>query len=199
MQAAGSQADHGVSRFDAPAIQEAGFLHHPDNRSAQVVFAGAVKAGHLRRFAADERAMILRASARKAADQFGKDARLQLSRADIIQKEKRFRPEDRDVIDAMVDQVLADSVMAVHGEGDFELGPHAIRAGNQHRLPELFGVERKQPAEPANLAEHLTAMGGRQQPGQTGLDLVSEVNIDTGSSVSFLFHCGAQVTCPALR
>jgi hypothetical protein len=39
-------------------------------------------------------------------------------------------------------------------------------------------------------------MGGGEQPGQTGLDLVSEVNIDTGCGVSFLFHCGAQVTCP---
>jgi hypothetical protein len=96
----------------------------------------------------------------------------------------------------MIDQILPNSAMAVHGEGDFELGPHAIRAGDQHRLPELFAVERKQPAEPADFAQHFTAMGGGEQPGQTGLDLVSEVNIDTGCGVSFLFHCGAQVTCP---
>ena len=94
----------------------------------------------------------------------------------------------------MIDQILADRVMTVHGEGDFELGPHAIRAGNQHRLPEFFGIERKQPAEPPDLAEHFTAMGGGQQPGQSGLDLVSQINIHPGGGVSFLFHCAAQVT-----
>ncbi len=93
----------------------------------------------------------------------------------------------------MVDQILPDRVMPVHGEGDFELGPDAIHAGNQHRLPEFFGIEGKQPAKTADLAEHLAAMGRSEQLGQSGLDPVAQININPGGGVSFLSHAGGKL------
>jgi len=83
--------------------------------------------------------------------------------------------------------------MAVHGEGDFEFGPDAIRAGNQDGLPEFFGVERKQSAEPPDLAEHLTAMRRSEQLGQSGFDPVPQINVNPGGSVSFLSHAGGKL------
>ena len=124
----------------------------------------------------------------KAGDQLREDAGPQRPRADVIQKEKRFRAQDGDVVDAMIDKVLADGVVAVHGEGDLELGAHAVGAGDQDRLAELFGVQREQAAEAAHLAEHLAAARGGQQPGQGGFDLVAQVNVNAGGGVSFLLH-----------
>ena len=102
----------------------------------------------------------------------------QLARADVIQKEKRLRAQHGDVVDAMIDKILADGVVAVHGEGDFELGAHAVGAGDQDGLAEFFGVEGEQSAEAADFAQHLAAVGGGEQLGQGGFDPVAQVNID---------------------
>ena len=112
---------------------------------------------------------------------------LQFARADVIQKEKRFRAQHGDVVDAMIDKVLADRVVAVHGEGDFQLGAHAVGAGDQHRLAEFFGVEGEQAAEAADFAQDLAAAGGGEQARQGGFDFVAQVNVDARRGVSFRF------------
>ena len=63
-------------------------------------------------------------------------------------------PQHRDVIDAMIDEILPDGVRPIHREGDLELGADAIDARNQHGLAVLPRVEREQPAEAAHLAQH---------------------------------------------
>ncbi len=97
----------------------------------------------------------------------------------------------------MIDQVLADGVVAVQGEGDFELGAHAVGAGDEDRLAEFLGVQREQAAKAADLAQHLAAAGGGEQPGQGGLDPVAQVNIDPRRRVSFAPHAPAPYPAPA--
>ena len=88
----------------------------------------------------------------------------------------------------MIDQILPHRVMTVHGKGDFQFGADAVRAGNEDRLAVFFCVERKQSAEPPHPAHHFTATGGSQQLGQCGFDLVTQSDIDSRGSVSFLSH-----------
>ena len=137
--------------------------------------------------------MIGGAGAGKARDQLLEDPGPQLPRADVIQKEKRFRAENGDVVDAMIDEVLADGVVAVQGEGDFQLGAHAVGAGDQDRLAEFLGVEGKQAAEAAHVAEHLAAAGGGEQAGQRGLDFVAQADVHAGGGISFLLHLRGKV------
>src|SRR5205807_7187822 len=151
-------ADDRVPWLDGFAVEHPGPFHDADNRAADIVFARLIEAGQLSGFAADKRTIVFRAGLREAFDDFGEDARLQFAGADIVQEEQRLRPEHRDVINAMVDEVLTDGVVPPQGEGNLQLGAHAIHAGNQHRPPVFPGVERKQAAEPANLAEHFSAM-----------------------------------------
>ena len=65
------------------------------------------------------------------------------------EKKERFGPQHRDVVHAMVHEVLPDGVVAAHREGDFQLRADAINAGNEHRLFVVAGVEREQPAKAA--------------------------------------------------
>ena len=41
---------------------------------------------------------------------------------------------DRDVVDAVVDQINSHGGMAIQCEGDFQLGPHAVDAGNENGI-----------------------------------------------------------------
>ena len=115
-------------------------------------------------------------------------ARLQLARAEVIEEEERLGAQHGDVVDAMVDQVLADGVVAVHREGELELGADAIHAGDQHRLAVFAHVQREEAAEAADLAEHLGPMRGPRASRQGGLDPVAQVNIDARAGVCLLFH-----------
>ena len=188
VQAAGGQTDHRIARPNGLAVEHLGFLDHADNGSAEVVFARLIEAGHLSGLAADERAVVLRARLGKAFDDVLEDARLQPAGANVIQEEERLGAEDGDVVDAMVDQVLADGVVAVQREGELELGADAIDAGNEDGLPVFANVQREEAAEPAHFAEHLRPMRRPEQAGQSGLDLVAQVDIDARAGVSLLFH-----------
>ena len=57
-----------------------------------------------------------------------KTARLEFLRADVIEKEERPRAEDRDVVDAVIDEIGADGVVPVHRKGDLQLRPDAVDA-----------------------------------------------------------------------
>ena len=189
VQAAGGDADDRVAGPDGfLAVEHFGFFHHADNRAAHVVFALLVKARHLRRLAADERAMIFRAGARKALDDVGEHVRLQFAGAEVIEEKQRLGAQHGDVVDAMIHEVGADGVVPVHREGDFELGADAVHGRHEHRLAVFFQVEREQAAEAADLAEHLAAMRGGEQLRQGGLDLVAQINVHARAGVSFLFH-----------
>src|SRR5260221_13215845 len=132
MKAVRRQTDPGLARLNRLAVQHLGFLDHSDNCAAHIVLARLIKSGHLRRLAADERATVLRTSASEAVDQLREDPWLQLPGADVIEKEKRLRAENCDVVHTVVDQILADGVMAVHRESELQLRSNTIDAGNQH-------------------------------------------------------------------
>jgi len=93
MQAARRDADDGVPCPDGfLAVEHLGFFDHADNRAAHVVFALLVKTGHLRRLAADERAVVFRAGAREALDDVGENVRLEFAGAEIIEKNSGSAP-----------------------------------------------------------------------------------------------------------
>ena len=111
------------------------------------------------------------------------------ARAEVIEEEERLCAEHGDVVDAMVHEVRADGVMFVHGEGDLELRAHAVHAADQNRLAIFLKVEREQPAEAADFAEHFAAMRAGKQLRECGFDLVAEIYVNAGGGVGFLFHC----------
>ena len=61
-------------------------------------------------------------------------ASVELARRQVVEEEQRRRALHGDVVDAVVDQVLADRVVNAQLKGDLQLGAHAIGARHQHRV-----------------------------------------------------------------
>ena len=53
--------------------------------------------------------------------------RIELADSKIVEKEKGLSTLNSDVVDAMIDQVFADGVVATRGKSDFQLRADAVR------------------------------------------------------------------------
>ncbi len=92
-----------------------------------------VDARHLGRLAAQQRAAGRLAGRGRAAHHCGHHLRIQLAAGDVVQEEQWPRALHQDVVDAVVDDVVADRVVAAQRRGDLGLGAHAVGRGHQHR------------------------------------------------------------------
>ena len=71
MQAGGGYADEFVAGANRTTVEDAVFLDHADDGAANIVLSGLIKAGHLRRLAADKGAVVFAAADRETADDVG--------------------------------------------------------------------------------------------------------------------------------
>ena len=120
-------------------------LDDADDEAGDVVFAVGVEAGHLRGLAADQRAAVLAAGARHAADDLLGDLRRQASGREIVEKEQRLGALHEDVVDAVVDQIGADRVVTAGHEGDLQLRADAVGARHEHGSRNWPGASRNRP------------------------------------------------------
>ncbi len=183
MQAVGGKAEHDVAGPDAAAIDHRCAIDHADDASREVVFAFAIHARHLCRLASDQGTTARATSLRKTGQNLIENLRLKAFRADVIEKEERSRAQHRDVVDAVVYEVGADRVVAIHRERDLQLGADAIHARDQHRLAHAGEVRGEEPAEAADFPEHLRAMRAFHARLDALLDEIAEVNIYARSRV----------------
>ncbi len=111
---------------------------------------------------------------------------------EVIEKEERLRALHGDVIDAVVYQVLTDSVMNAELEGDLELGADAIGARDEHGIFIALEIGREERAEAADAAEHATGEGLLRERLDTLLGLIAARDIDAGIGIGDLlvFCCG---------
>ena len=95
------------------------------------------------------------AAARQARHHLRGHAGLQLSGREVVQEEERHGALHRDIVDAVIHQILAHRVVTAGQEGDFDLGAHAIGRADQHRL--LPSGQRVARAERADIGQHARA------------------------------------------
>ena len=112
-----------------------------DDEAGEVVFAVGVEAGHLGGLAAEQRAAVRPAGAGDAVDDRAATSGDEAAGGEVVEKEERPRALDEDVVDAVVDEILADRVVHAGQERDLELGPDAVRARHQHLVGDA-GVGR---------------------------------------------------------
>ena len=136
------------------AVDDTAPFDGPDDEAGEIVLAVRVEAGHLRRLAAEQRAPVLAARARHAADDlFGHGGR-QAPRREVIEEEERRRTLHEDVVHAVVHEIGTDGVVPVGEKRDLQLRADAVSARHQHRLAEAHAGEAEQPAEGADLRQH---------------------------------------------
>jgi hypothetical protein len=182
VRAARREAEHGVSRCDRPAVDDARFLDHADREPGEVVLAFGVHAGHLGGLAADQRAAGELAAVRDALDDALGDVDVQLPARVVVEEEQRLGALHEDVVDAHRDQVLADRVVPAERERELELGADAVGAGDQHRLAEAL-ADLDERAEAADAGEHLRAHRALRVRLDALDQRVARVDVDAGVSV----------------
>src|SRR6266852_6430160 len=94
-----------VAGGDVLAGEELSAFDGADDESGEIVFAGRIKPGHFRGFAADESAARFAARAAHAFDELLDDLWIELAHREIVQKKKRLGALHENVIDAVIDEV----------------------------------------------------------------------------------------------
>src|SRR6266705_6463450 len=88
----------------------------------------------------------------------------------------------------MVHQIDADGVVPVHREGHLQFCADAIDANDQHWLAHPGKIRREQSAKAANFSEHFRTVCLPNESPDLLLQLVAQIDIYTGTRVSFLRH-----------
>ena len=81
-------------------------------------------------FASKQRAVGIGAGVGDALDETGDQVLFQLAHANVVEEEQRRRARRQNVVNAMVDDVVAKGVVAPERPGDADLRPH--RVGTRH-------------------------------------------------------------------
>lgn len=138
MQALRRKTEQEIAWLDVFAGEHLAALYRAHDEACQVIFAGSIHAWHFSRFTANQGAAIPFTSARDALHDASAHRRIELGNGKIVEEEKRFSTLDGDVIDTMIHQVFADSIVAAGGKSDFEFGSHSIGGTDQNRIVPAF-------------------------------------------------------------
>ncbi len=183
VEAVGGQADEDVAYFDGVAGDDLVAADGADDGAGEVVLVVGVEAGHLCGFAADEGAAVGAAGFAETLDYGFDGGAVELAGGEIVEEEERAGALDGDVVDAVVDEVLADGVVDVELEGDFEFGANAIHRRDQDGVGVLFEVEGEEAAEAADLGEDLAVEGFAGEHFDALLAALGAGDIDSGVGV----------------
>ncbi len=157
MRPAGGQTQHHIPAFHIIAQFDLIFFHHSHDESNQVVVFFGVYPGHFRGFAADQGAACVPAGRNQSLYNSFNPARVEFTHSDIVLEEKGRRTADKNIIDAVVNDVNADGIVLVQGNGDFHLGAYAVDMRDQHGL--MVAFQLVQTAEEAYAAQDLRSEG----------------------------------------
>ena len=120
---------------------------------------------------------------------------IKLSAGKIVEEKERLGAMGQHVIDAHGHQIDAYRIVTIKFDGQFELGAHAVSAGNQNRLAVAFGY-LEQRAETAETAEHALAQGffgewlDALDEGVAGIDVDAGITVGKGGLRGWLSHLG---------
>src|SRR4030095_671162 len=149
------ESENHIANSYLAAIDDLDAIDHADDATCEIVLPALIHSGHLRGLTADERATSRATGFGKSTQQLRENARLQFFRADIVEKKKRSRAEDGDVVDTVIHKIGTDGVVFVRGEGDLQLGADAVDARDQHRLTHRAEIRGEQATEPSDFSQHL--------------------------------------------
>lgn len=187
VEASGGESENGVARLDAGAIEELAFVDDTHDGADNVDFAGFVDAGHFGGFTAEKGTAYLLAGGSHAVDDGGDLFGFKFGGGDVIEEEEGGGPLNEDVIDAMVNEILADGIPAVHVGGDFGFGADTVGGGDEDGVVELFEVgDIEEAAEVAGIGEDGGGVGGANGRFHQFSCFLTGGDIDTSLSIGGL-------------
>ena len=198
MQSIARESDDRVAHAYAFRPQHLRLGDRSHDKPGEVVVGGRVHAGHLGRFPADQRASVLDTSGRHTGDDRFDHRRLEFAEREIVEKKQRHRALDQDVVDAVVDQVMANRVVAPGLDRHLDLRSNAIGARDQHRGL-TGGRHPKQAAEAAEAAPGGARGRGLDESPNPLLGIGRRVDVDAGRAVVERGRRGASTVRDAHR
>ena len=170
------QADQDIAGLDALAGDDFPPAHHAHNGADQVILFGRIQARHLGRLAPKQGTAVLAARLADPAHHLLENPAFELGNAHVVHEEQRNRALDKDVVHAMVHDVLSDGGMVPGHGGDFQLGADAVGAGHEDLVLAWGGEES---AEGADIVEDPGRLGGLHHLLDGGDPLHLLVNVHT--------------------
>src|SRR5690625_168695 len=141
-----------VSRPDPLGPDPLFLFDDPDDEPCEIILAWRVEVGHLCGLAPEECAAILPASESDPGDDLLCDPSLEFSHPYIVEEEEGPSTLDEDIIDRVVDEVVADGIVFTRPDRDLEFGPDTICTSDEGGPVESLG-EPEEPPERAWLGE----------------------------------------------
>src|SRR6266404_2773015 len=135
-------------------------VYDAHDKSSHVVFTLSIEARHLSSFATQQDAAIFTTTVRDAFDDRRDYFRRQSACGYIVEKEKRPRSLNQNVVRAVVHQIASDGVMDAGGKSDLQLGADAIGRCDQNRLAHPGERAIEHSAKAANLRQSALVKGG---------------------------------------
>ena len=173
-----------VIEFPAKRAEDLPALGGTHGETGEIVVAGGIHPGQLRRFAPDQRAAGLTAALGDPGDDVAPRLHVQDAGRVVIQEKQGFRTLNHQVVHAHGHQIDADGAMVSAGDGDLELGAHAVGGGHQDGIGISRGAQVEQGAKTAEAGGHARTVRGFRQ----GFDRVDKsragVDIDAGLFVT---------------
>ena len=144
---------------------------------------GTVDVGHVGRLTAEKGDALRLAGGPDTGDELHPIVLRKVRGGQIVEEEERPCADREDVVDAVIDQVGPDRVVAAECTGNQQLRTDAVRAGDQHRLA-VADRHTEEAGEWANAAEHLGAHRGGGNPCKPPDRAVSCRDIHPGVNVT---------------
>ena len=131
MDAGAFDADEQVAFLDVAAVDDFVLVDYADREAREVEALGVVDAGHLRRFAAEQRAEAFLAGADDAVDDGREYLFVELAAGRVVEEEERARAYRDEVVDVHRDEILPEAAVEARRLRELELRADAVGASGE--------------------------------------------------------------------
>ena len=176
--------DEHITVSNGAAVNDGLFLRDADAEPRQVIIPTGINARHFRRFATDKRGAGFQTPIRDARNNVLRDRRVEMACGEVIEKEKRFRALNHDVIDAHCDQINADAAVAIVSHREFEFRANPVGARHKNRTPKSIHRQFEQSGKTAWSGQYLRSPGFCDEGLYRFHKTITGINIDSGIAVS---------------
>src|SRR5690606_36798426 len=111
---------------DRASIKDLILLHDSHDSAGQIILSHCVEIGDLRRLAANKSGAVVLAGCGESANDVLHHPWVDLTGGEVIQEVERLSAAHRTVVDAVIDEVTADRLVAPHTKRYLHLGPDPI-------------------------------------------------------------------------
>ncbi len=206
MRTGAGQANQTGTRDQVCAADNLSFFDHANTKPCQIVVAIAVETRHFCGFSTNQRAAGKLTASSDAFDYPLGSIHIELAGRVVIKEQKGFGTGHQHIVGAHGHQILANLIVAIEIDREFQLGADTVGACDQDRLAITTGQFCKG-SKSADTAKLFGASGGASSRGNSLHQFIAGIDVYTRVTIGKAFaqddHCygisrGAESTRPRL-